>query len=214
MQDQKTQNKHNVAATSSMLDPLVEWELTFDAIPDSIALIDRDMRLTRVNKAFAQQFGKRPEDILGEPCYQFICRKEGPSEKCPHLRTIKDGKTYSADLYIEHLSGDYLITTAPLCDRQGKICGSVHITRNITDSKKAEDALRQSEARFRSLVEHSLVGIFILRDDQFIYVNPKLAVTAAPRKVRARPDGPTHSAAERASPLASVTWMLPRKRMT
>jgi len=158
-----------------MIGPLEEWDLTFDAIPDQIALIDRDMRLTRVNKAFAQQLGKRPEDFLGEPCYRHICRSEGPNENCPHLRTIKDGKTHSIELHLEHFNGDFLITAAPLCDRHGKVCGSVHIARDITDSKKAEDALRQSETRFRNLVEQNLIGIYILRDGQFIYVNPKLA---------------------------------------
>lgn len=152
-----------------------EWGLTFDAIPDQIALIDLDMRLTRVNKSFAQKVGKRPEDLIGNPCYVHICRSDGPTENCPHLRTVKDGKTHSLECHLEHFNGDFLITASPLRDGTGKIRGSVHLARDITERKKAEDALRQSETRFRGLVEQSLVGIYILCDDKFIYVNPKLA---------------------------------------
>ncbi len=175
MSKKKIPYKPSVQDDACRIDPFEEWGLTFDAIPDQLALIDLDMRLTRVNKAFAQQLGKKPEDLVGGPCYRHICRSEGPNENCPHLRTVKDGKTHSIELHLEHFDGDFLITASPLRDRTGRICGSVHLARDITGRKKAEDALRQSETRFRNLVEQSLVGIYILRDGRFIYVNPKLA---------------------------------------
>jgi len=174
MKSKKTQKNQNVADGNCDIDPFEEWGLTFDAIPDHVALIGLDMRLTKVNKAFALQVGKKPEDLVGEPCYRYICGRES-NEHCPHRLTIKDGKTHTIELQLEHLGGDYIVTTSPLRDRKGHICGSVHVAHDITDSKKASDALRQSETRFRGLVEQSLVGIYILRDEQFLYVNPKLA---------------------------------------
>ncbi|MFN3396122.1 MAG: PAS domain S-box protein, partial [Thermodesulfovibrionales bacterium] len=45
----------------------------------------------------------------------------------------------------------------------------------ITERKKAELMLRESEERFRSLVEQSLVGVYIIQEGRFIYVNPEMA---------------------------------------
>ena len=50
-----------------------------------------------------------------------------------------------------------------------------HASEQPLERNAFEDALRQSEARFRSLVEQALVGIYIVRDGAFMYVNPKLA---------------------------------------
>ena len=43
----------------------------------------------------------------------------------------------------------------------------------IDERKKAEEELKESEEKFRSLVEESLVGVFILQNNQFKYVNPR-----------------------------------------
>ena len=176
MEREKPQNKQIVADAVRKIDPVDEWGMTFNAIPDHLALIGLDLKFIKVNNTLARQLGKRSEELVGEPCYRHICLLEDPDARnCPHQRTVADGRTHAVELHLNHLGGDFLVTTSPLRNRDGSVCGSVHIARNITDTKKAADALRQSETRFRGLVEQNLAGIYILRDGQFIYVNPKLA---------------------------------------
>ncbi len=63
----------------------------------------------------------------------------------------------------------------PLQDVDGKVIGVLGTYEDITAIKKVEAALQESEEKFRSIVENSLAGIFVVDDNYcFIYVNDEL----------------------------------------
>ena len=62
--------------------------------------------------------------------------------------------------------------TSPVYDRDNKLLGVTLLSENIDSQKKAQIALVQSEEKFRSLVEQSLVGVYIMQEEKFVYVNP------------------------------------------
>jgi PAS domain S-box-containing protein len=152
-----------------------EWERTFDTIPDLIALIGTDWRIMRANRALAVKLAVPAEALVGRHCYENICGADEPPRDCPHATTMHDGGEHSTEMTLPRFGGEYLVTTAPLRGATGTMTGCVHISRDITKRKEAEDALRQSESRFRGLVEQSLVGIYVISDGKFLYVNPKLS---------------------------------------
>ncbi len=49
-----------------------DWERTFDAVPDLIAILDNDHRLVRVNRAMAQALGMEPQELMGKFCYEWM----------------------------------------------------------------------------------------------------------------------------------------------
>ena len=63
----------------------------------------------------------------------------------------------------------------PVFDGKGNITGAVHIMKDITERKRMEEELRESESKFRDLVEKSIVGVFLIQDQVFKYVNARFA---------------------------------------
>lgn len=116
-----------------------EWERTFDAVPDLIAILDREQRIVRANRAMTQRLGEPLEECRGQLCYHCVHGTDRPPGCCPHVATLADGQEHTAEVHEPRLNGDFLVTTTPLRDAQGRQVGSVHVARDITERKLAED---------------------------------------------------------------------------
>lgn len=81
-----------------------EWEHTFDVIPDMIAVIDKDHRITRVNRTMAEKMGKEPVEILGQKCHEIFHRSAAPVGFCPHEEMMRDGKEHTLELFEKSLN--------------------------------------------------------------------------------------------------------------
>lgn len=125
-----------------------EWEHTFDAIPDLVAIIDPEHRLVRVNRAMVVQTGQPAEALVGQRCYAVLHGTESPWPACPHARTLATGEPATQVVEDPHLGGTFLVTTAPLTSEAGQGVGTVHIARDITELRRLE-----AEARDRQRAE-------------------------------------------------------------
>lgn len=120
-----------------------DWQRTFDAVPDLVAILDMNHRIVRVNRAMAQRVGRTCAECVGRSCYELIHGTDHPPGFCPHLLTLADGLGHAAEAHEDHLGGDFLVTTTPLLDERGAAVGSVHVARDITQRKKDEESLRR-----------------------------------------------------------------------
>jgi PAS domain S-box-containing protein len=121
-----------------------DWERTFNAVPDLIAILDREYRLVRANRAMLAALGKEEAAMLGRKCYEVIHRMDEPPSFCPHSRVLAEGRECMVE--VSELGRDFLVTAAPLTDSRGNVTGSVHLARDITQVKQVEKMLqRQAE---------------------------------------------------------------------
>jgi len=150
-----------------------EWERTFDSVPDLITILDDQYRIIRANRAVAERLGVTPAECVGLICYENVHGTERPPASCPHTRTMADGREHATEVHEERLGGDFLVTTTPLLDESGRMTGTVHVARDISAWKRAEEALRESEARFSTVYHASPIGIGVSRlaDEKFVDVN-------------------------------------------
>jgi diguanylate cyclase (GGDEF)-like protein/PAS domain S-box-containing protein len=114
-----------------------QWEMTFDSIADLVSIQDIDSKLVRVNKAFADAFKAKPEELVGKTCCELLHGKKGQIPNCPMQHTLKTRQTASEEIF-EPTLGIYLeISTSPIVNEKGEVVGSVHIAKDISERKKA-----------------------------------------------------------------------------
>lgn len=143
-------------AESRLIRATEEWERTFDAITDPIMIVDTNHRVMKANRAMAEKLGVSPSSAEGLICFRALHRTDEPPLFCPHAKLLLDGQAGVAEVYDERLGGYFLVSVSPLYDPDGKLFGSVHYARDITERKRAEEAVGQAFAYNRSLIEASL----------------------------------------------------------
>ena len=127
------------------------WERTFEAVPDLIAILDQRYRIVRANRAMAQRLGVTPDECIGKICYEVVHGLDCPPEFCPHAPSLADGREHTAEVHEPRIGGEFIVTVTPLADEQGRRLGSVHVARDITERKRAEEVVR----RHREDLDHA-----------------------------------------------------------
>jgi PAS domain S-box-containing protein len=130
-----------------------EWEQTFDAVPDLITILDMEHRIIRANKAAAARVGYLPQDLVGRFCYEVFHGTDGPPEYCPHVKSSDGQEERYVEIREGRLGGDFLVSMSPLKGPEGQQKGVVHVARDVTRRRQAEDALLEAHDKLERRVQ-------------------------------------------------------------
>jgi PAS domain S-box-containing protein len=165
--------RHRAWAEKCLLESESRFRGLVENAADAIFLMDSNGRISDANSSAYYHLGYHPPDLIGlfleklvgpEDARKIITLCEGRPSNVPctfesvHYR--RDGSSYPVDIRINSL------------DLQGRD-QLIFVSRDITDTKAAEAALRESEEKYRTVVDNSLGGIFIAQEGFFVYVNPR-----------------------------------------
>ncbi len=149
------------------------WDNTFDAMNDAIMISDKNGKVLRCNRALLYFLEKAPDQIVGKTHWDVVHPAEERGSDCAFTRMQKSRRRESMMLRLQmHW---FTATIDPILDADGTLTGSVQILTDVTEHRQFEEQLRESESKFRSLAEQSLVGTYIIQNHMFQYANPRLA---------------------------------------
>jgi diguanylate cyclase (GGDEF)-like protein/PAS domain S-box-containing protein len=150
---------------------------TLEGMPDGVVLVDMDGKIIYVNKAFERMLGYRADELLGTSALELpTYRRSSDRRKArDYLRSIIERES-SGHFDMSAIASDgreipINFTASVLRDAQGKPEALVAVIRDISERKKAEEALRDSEELSRGMLEAASTGIYLLQDGCFQYVN-------------------------------------------
>jgi len=92
--------------------------------------------------------GKKPEELIGKHCYEVFHGLQECWADCPHTKTLAEGKTVSREVVDEKVGCPLLVTTSPIYNEKGEVEATVHIARDLTETKKAERERQELQNQF------------------------------------------------------------------
>jgi len=129
-----------------------DWEKTFNSLGDLISIQDINNNLIRVNKTFSDAFNIDAEEAIGKSCFNLVHGTSGCIPGCPHKKSIQSKQIETIEAYDNRLGKFIEITTCPLFNENQDVYRIVHIIKDISDRKKAE----QLKDDLVSTVSHEL----------------------------------------------------------
>jgi PAS domain S-box-containing protein len=149
-----------------------EKQLILDSLSEMVIYTDLDLQILWLNKAACAPAGRAREELIGRKCYSLWGSVDKPCAQCALTGAFRTGQTCE----IERQTPDgriWLNQGHPLRGENGSILGGIEVCLDITPLKRAEQALLESERRYRALFESAGDAILLMKDNRYVDCNRK-----------------------------------------
>lgn len=127
-----------------------QWVYTFDSIGDPILVHDEEGRVLRTNTRLADLLGRKSLALVGRAVSELFSPRGTPFTICPYC----EGISGEGDFSDPWLQGYFLASNSRFTDPAGRKLGTIHVLKDVTERKKAEE-------KYRTLVASVQEGVFI-----------------------------------------------------
>ncbi|MEW5913421.1 MAG: PAS domain S-box protein [Thermodesulfobacteriota bacterium] len=147
---------------------------------EGIWVLDADYRTTFVNQKLAAMLGYRPQDMLGRPGAEFV-HPEDLAHRQEQVEQRRRGLAGEYERRWLHKDGSVVwvwVRATPLFDDQGQFSGVFSMATDITQRKRAQEALRKNEALLRAILDGITTNLaFVNRDMEIKWANKASALS-------------------------------------
>jgi PAS domain S-box-containing protein len=168
--------KENREVKDLLNEALIKYKALTETAQDYIFIVSSTGIIEFVNSYAASIIHKKPEQLIGLP-HQRIFKPDLHKRQISNInKVIASGKPISLDTKSVFVDKSLWLSTSlyPIFDDKGKVKSVLGISRDITDLKNSEEALKLSEEKLRMLIEQAADGIFVGDcSGNFVGVNSK-----------------------------------------
>jgi len=153
-----------------------EYQNLFEGVPCIITVQDRNYKLLRYNKEFAEKFHPTP----GDYCYSAYKGHSAKCLNCPVEKTFADGRCHNSEEKGTDKDGNYkhwIVRTSPIKDADGRIVAAMEMCLDITLSKQLQEKLKKSEKKYYTFFNNMSNPAFVLDADSFEIMDCNESVT-------------------------------------
>ena len=155
-----------------------KYRIVVENSPAGILIVGSDFKFIYVNNKMCEILGRKPEEVIGHDFREFLT-KDSVKLVAERYQKRQRGEAVPPNYEFKVINKDgqeriVEIHAAIIKDSKGEIVTIGQIL-DITDRKKSEEALRQSEEKYRMIVEHAHDGIEISQNDRIMFCNARFA---------------------------------------
>ncbi len=153
---------------------LNKFRLVLDQAPAAVYIINQNMHFEYINPCFTQQSGYTKDDLLNRHVNETIYKGRIPESRQHIVEALRKGETWQGELLSTHKTGStYWASTiaSPYKNEKNEVEGFIIIQQDITEHKRIQIALDESEKLYRTLIEKSLDGVVLSQNGKIVMVN-------------------------------------------
>ena len=177
------------AATAALRESEEKYRLSFMNVSDVIYTLDSNLTVTTISPSVERALGYKAEEVMNRPFPELnILAPEFLEKAFADVTRVFSGEHVPISIY-EFIAKDGTrkigeVSGSPLY-QNGKIVGLISVGRDITDRKRSEVALQESEEHYKTLFDEALVGICLADAETGIIIDCNEAMAALVRRERA-----------------------------
>ncbi len=160
-EDDRVRNK--VAQEIKLAGQRTRFQRIFDHLPDPVIVLRSNYLVEEANLPFLHRFGKKAEEVVGRPCYEVFHEFDEPCDRkgmtCPLPRVLEERQTAQVLQTDVNPDGSIRydeITMSPLCPPEGTQRRVIEVIKDVTERKKLEEDLQNSERRTQELLVEAM----------------------------------------------------------